>query len=219
MVPSPPPASSAPEARKTRSALKKKAHHYHHGDLPRAMLAVTIDTIRKHGVAAVTLRGVGEELGVSRTALYRHFANKDALLGAVARDGFATLRTALLTAWQDGNGGQTGFNKMGEAYVRFARQHPSHYQVMFGGYVSPSQLAPSGDGADEFDAFGVLVDAIVTLQRTKQMRTDDPRLMALYIWSVVHGVAMLALTGMCHDDETVDTLTTFAIERLRTGTQ
>ena len=103
--------------------------------------------------------------------------------------------------------------------MRFARQHPSHYQVMFGGYVSPSQLAPGGDGADEFDAFGVLVEAIVTLQRARQMRADDPRLMALYIWSVVHGVAMLALTGMCPDDETVDTLTTFAIERLRTGTQ
>lgn len=211
--------ASGPVGRKPRASLKKKAHHYHHGDLPRAMLAVTIETIRKHGVAAVTLRGVGEELGVSRTALYRHFANKDALLGAVAREGFATLRTALLTAWQQGNGGQDGFNKMGEAYVRFARQHPSHYQVMFGGYVSPSQLAPSGPGADEFDAFGVLVNAIVELQRTKQMRPDDPQLMALYIWSVVHGVAMLALTGMCPDAETVDTLTAFAIERLRTGTQ
>lgn len=218
MVTSRPPASSASATRQARSALKKKAHHYHHGDLPRAMLAVTIETIRKHGVAAVTLRAVGDELGVSRTALYRHFANKDALLGAVAREGFATLRTALLTAWQDGSGGQAGFNRMGDAYVRFARQHPSHYQVMFGGYVSPSQLAPNGPAGGEFDAFGVLVDAIVELQRTKQMRADDPQLMALYIWSVVHGVAMLALTGMC-PEPAVGTLTAFAIERLRTGTQ
>lgn len=181
------------------------------------MLAVAIDTIRRHGVAAVTLRGVGDELGVSRTALYRHFANKDALLAAVARDGFATLRAALLAAWQDG-GGRRGFNQMGEAYIRFARQHPSHYQVMFGGYLNPASLS-DGRTREEFDAFGVLVNAIVDLQRTGEMRQDDPGLMALFIWSVVHGVAMLALTGMCPDEATVETLTAFAIERIQTGTQ
>ena len=68
-------------------------------------------------------------------------------------------------------------------------------------------------------AFGVLVNAIVELQRTKAMRADDPRLMAMYIWSVVHGVAMLALTGMCPDAATIDALTALAIERIRTGTQ
>lgn len=211
-------APATPAARTRRPALKKKAHHYHHGDLPRAMLAVTIDIIRRHGVAAVTLRGVGDELGVSRTALYRHFANKDALLAAVARDGFVTLRNALSAAWRADSGGWSGFSRMGEAYVRFARQHPSHYQVMFGGYVSPAALS-DGRPPQDGDAFGVLVDAIVELQRRKEMRADDPQLMAMYIWSVVHGVAMLALTGMCPDAAAIDALTAFAIERIRTGTQ
>ncbi len=218
MPPSAGPASSGAAVRKGRPALKKKTHSYHHGDLPRAMLAVTIEMIRKHGVVAVTLRGVGDELGVSRTALYRHFANKDALLAAVAREGFATLRTSLLSAWRGDGGGQKGFNQMGKAYVRFARQHPSHYQVMFGGYVNPASLS-AGPAPEDYDAFGPLVNAIVELQQTKVMRADDPQLMAMYIWSVVHGVAMLALTGMCPDDATIDQLTAFAIERLRTGTE
>lgn len=203
--------------RRSGRPSKKKPQHYHHGDLRRALLAATIETIRTQGVAAVTVRGVGDDVGVSRTALYRHFSNKDALLGAVALEGFATLRTALFDAWTRGGRNVKGFNQMGEAYVRFARQHPSHYQVMFGGYMASSSLAAEL-ATEEFDAFGVLVAAITALQQTKQMRPDDPQLMAMYIWSVVHGVAMLALTGMLPDDRAIDSLTTFAIERMQTGT-
>ena len=210
-------AGSRTRAVSGRRAVKKKRDQYHHGDLRRAMLARTIDLIGKHGVASITLRGVGEALGVSRTALYRHFANKDALLAAVATEGFATLRSALLTAWNEGGHGLKGFAQMGRAYVQFARQHPSHYQVMFGGYISPASLAAEL-GAQEFDAFGVLVSAIVELQGAHELRPDDPQLMAMYIWSVVHGVAMLALTGALPNADAVDALTSFAIERLQTGT-
>ena len=75
-----------------------KAKAYHHGDLPQAMLAEAVRTIQRHGIDELTLRGVGERLGVSRTALYRHFANKDALLQAVATEGFCMLQDALQDA-------------------------------------------------------------------------------------------------------------------------
>ena len=65
---------------------RKRAKRYHHGDLSRALLQEALRTIEKGGVAALTLRAVGTKLGVSRTALYRHFADKSALLAAVATD-------------------------------------------------------------------------------------------------------------------------------------
>src|SRR5688500_9292449 len=74
-----------PKPRPTKPA-RKPANRYHHGDLPHAMLQEAVRTIQKDGVDALTLRCVGERLGVSRTALYRHFADKQALLAAVAAE-------------------------------------------------------------------------------------------------------------------------------------
>lgn len=194
-------------------AVPRKSSRYHHGDLPRAMVAAAVRTIQADGIDALTLRGVGDRLGVSRTALYRHFANKEALLAAVAAEGFRTLRQELLDAWNGGGRGAAGFDAMGLAYVGFAVRHPSHYRVMFGGRVRVAGDAPGA----ATDAFSPLVGAIVEQQDAGIVRREDPRRLALYIWSVVHGVAMLALDGFLADRPAVDAIARYAIERLRTG--
>ena len=99
---------------------KKRAGQYHHGDLRRALLEEALRTIQTDGVEHLTLRAVGEKLGVSRTALYRHFSDKQALLAAVGREGFRMLRLALTEAWEQHGRGREGFEAMGVAYVRFA---------------------------------------------------------------------------------------------------
>jgi AcrR family transcriptional regulator len=183
---------------------------------------------------------------VSRTALYRHFSNKQGLLAAVADEGFRMLRAELLKAWAPR--GREGFDAMGVAYVQFAIAHSSHYRVAFGGHVRgranagrqatrtgaadrakpaiSAAQAPGGAGGAGQDcktedpgraAFQVLVDAIVEQQKQGLIRRDDPLRMALFIWSVVHGVAMLALDGMLPSLEEADRLVRFANERLRTG--
>ena len=114
---------------------KKRPDRYHHGDLRRALLEEAVRTIQADGVEHLTLRGIGEKLGVSRTALYRHFSGKQALLAGVAREGFRMLRLALTAAWDRSGRGREGFEAMGMAYVNFAVSHPSHYRVMFGRYV------------------------------------------------------------------------------------
>src|SRR5688572_2293451 len=111
---------------------RKPANQYHHGDLQQALLQAAVRTIQKQGIHALTLRAVGEELGVPRSALCRHFAAKEALLAAVAREGFRMLRIELEGAWERGGKGRVAFEAMGEAYVRFAIAEPSHYRVMFG---------------------------------------------------------------------------------------
>ncbi len=181
---------------------KKRAGQYHHGDLRRALIDQALQTIDREGAEGLTLRGVGDALGVSRTALYRHFSDKQALIAAVAREGFRTLRIALLDAWERQAHGFPGLEAMGEAYVQFAIAHPSHYRVMFGRFVESGLRDPEliqEAGA----AFQALLDALLELQREGLARPDDPPTQARFVWSVVHGVAMLAIDGQlreCHDN-------------------
>ena len=193
---------------------RKRAKRYHHGDLSRALLKEALRTIEKDGVAALTLRAVGQKLGVSRTALYRHFTDKSALLEAVATEGFRTLRLQLEERWRTHGGGRKGFEAMGAAYVRFAVAHPSHYRVMFGGFVRgaapDAALAKEGAGA-----FQTLVDAIVAQQKEGRLRNDNPLALAQYIWANVHGIAMLAIDGQLK--QPIEEVIQFANERMRTG--
>ncbi len=104
---------------------------------------------------------------------------------------------------------------MGAAYVHFAVEHPSHYRVMFGGFVRGE--APDTDLAREgAAAFQALVDAIVALQTARKRPAGDPLELAQYIWATVHGIAMLAIDGLLR--QPVDDVVRFANERMRTGT-
>ena len=206
------PGSKAPKARGPRPKAP-----YHHGDLRRTLLEEAVRTIRDDGAAALTLRAVGARLGVSRTALYRHFADKSALLNAVSEDGFRRLAEALDRAWTDAGGGLRGFEEQGRAYVRFAIDNPSHYRVMFGVWSSRDEdTALRAAGAR---AFQLLVDALAALQREGVLRRDQPpEKVALYVWAAVHGVAMLGIDGRLPGGPGgVRDVTDIAVRRLGTG--
>src|SRR5688572_30476807 len=117
--------AESPALRRAPRPARKRPDRYHHGDLGRALLQEAVRTIQLRGVEALTLREVGRRLGVSRTALYRHFTDKSALLSAVSREGFRTLRLELQAAWESRGRGRAGFAAMGVAYVRFAVANPS----------------------------------------------------------------------------------------------
>jgi AcrR family transcriptional regulator len=196
---------------------KKPRDQYHHGDLRRALLQAAVRTLQKQGFAALTLRAVGDELGVSRTALYRHFADKSALLTAVASEGFRMLRSDLVEAWEEKGKGRAGFEAMGEAYVRFALANPWHYRVMFGGGFELDSADPELTAAGAA-AFGALVEALVEQQAQGLVKQDEPQTQATFIWAVVHGIAMLALDGGLQERGTdVGALARYSLERLRTG--
>jgi len=200
----------------TTRAARKPARPYHHGNLRRGLLDEALATIGKEGIDGLTLREIGARLGVSRTALYRHFADKRALLAAVATEGFRMLREQLVAAWEQGGRDQAAFEAMGAAYVRFAAANPAHYRVMFGGFVDPN-ACDAELAAEAAGAFQALVDALAALQRDAVVRSDDTLLMARYVWAVVHGVAMLGIDGQLREPGAADGLLHYALERLRTG--
>src|SRR5262245_6712822 len=200
-----------------RSPARKPSHRYHHGDLRRALIQEAVRMIGEDGLGALTLRAAGQRLGVSRTALYRHFADKAAPVAAVARDGFQRFREDLVSAWNEHGRGTAGFDAMGLAYVRFALAHPAHYRVMFG------SIRDSGKDDPELQAvaaaaFQALVDALAELQQRDAIRHDDLQTLALYIWSVVHGVAMLAIDGQLGPDPSAaEALLRFSLAHVHTG--
>ena len=200
----------------SRGRRRKSRRTYHHGNLRRALLDEALATIRAEGVDALTLREIGARLGVSRTAMYRHFSDKRALLAAVATEGFRTLRQQLRAAWEDGGRGRAAFESMGVAYVRFAVANPSHYRAMFGGFVDAKACDPEL-ATEAAGAFQALVDALVSLQGDAIVGSDNTLTMARFVWAVVHGVAMLGIDNQLPEPGGVEELMRYAIDRLQTG--
>jgi AcrR family transcriptional regulator len=193
---------------------RKRPGRYHHGDLRQSLIRAAVRTIDRKGVEALTLRAVGATLGVSRTALYRHFADKDTLLAAVAAEGFRTLHAALTGAWDGAGRGLAGLRAQGHAYVTFGTTHPAHYRVMFGGYITRAAKGSDLDVAGEA-AFRALLDALVDLQEKGVFRRDDPMMQARYVWGTVHGITLLLMVGkMGPDPPSVETLAAYTIDRL-----
>jgi len=166
---------------------------YHHGDLERALVDAAVVMIREEGVQAFTLRSVGARVGVSRTALYRHFDDKTALLARVASEGFRRLHAALAKAVATASPQHADpLQAMAAAYVRFAAVNPSHYQTMFGGFLTDWSRYPDliahGDAA-----FNILVDTIRGEQERGKIGPGNPIELAEITWSLSHGIATLGV--------------------------
>jgi AcrR family transcriptional regulator len=166
---------------------------YHHGDLRQSLIDAAIALIREEGISDLSLRHVARRVGVSHNAPYRHFQDKDALLAAVAEQGFEGLGVAMETARQSASPNAAHqLAAIGIAYVHFAIAHPAHYRVMFGDYRSAqSQCKELSKAAQQ--AFMVLVNTLVAGQADGTFHAADPIDMARVAWSLVHGQAMLIL--------------------------
>lgn len=180
-------------ARNARRTVKKRA--YHHGDLERGLVDTAVRMIQEDGVQGLTLRGVGARLGVSRTALYRHFDDKQALLARVASEGFKRFHAALAAAVARAAAAKADpMAAMAAAYVRFARAHPSHYQTMFSGVLTDGKQDPELQQHGEA-AFNVLLNAIRRGQAEGRIRAGDPVELAEITWALSHGIATLGMAN------------------------
>lgn len=162
---------------------------YHHGDLPSALIASALALVEDVGVQGLTLRAVARHAGVSHAAPYNHYADRQALLGAVAEQGFADLTERMDSAWASNRRRPFGdrLTATAAAYVTFATERPAHFRIMF----APPVLTAAADRA-----FGVLHAAIVQGQDAGAFARDaDARELAVAAWSACHGLAFLAIDG------------------------
>jgi AcrR family transcriptional regulator len=173
--------------------------NYHHGDLRAAAIAAGLDLLKSRTADDLGLREVARAVGVSATALYRHFPDKGALLRALAGEGLRLLATVQREASDAAGGGAPGFNATGSAYVRFALDNPALFRLIFANPMphDAKTLAPS----DPDDAMAMLQANAAALAPPGM----DPHIFALQSWSVAHGLAMLILDRqIAIDDTTID---------------
>src|SRR5438067_201005 len=166
------------------STMATATARYHHGDLRSALLRAALDILAEHDVPGLTLREVARRAGVSPMAPYRHFTDKDALLAAVAEQGFRKLEQRLTdTPHADP---MADLVAQGAAYVRFACDEPALYRLMFGPFLRRFEDHP-GLMEAALTAKAALTRAVAaaTPQSSEQMRAD----VALACWSLEHGLA------------------------------
>jgi AcrR family transcriptional regulator len=166
---------------------------YHHGNLRESLLQAAVYTIAKLGPAAFTLREVARRAGVSHNAPYRHFRDKDAILAAVGAQGFRELTAAMTQAAARKSGALDRLKESGLAYVAFAMRKPEHFTVMFDAPVCDSKDPEYMEASQQ--AFQTLVQFIVKCQEDGALPADRPQERTLYAWSLVHGIAKLAVAG------------------------
>jgi AcrR family transcriptional regulator len=175
--------------------LRKKSG-YHHGDLKRTLLDVSIAVIDKHGVDALNLRELATRAGVSSGAPYHHFADREALLAAIAEEGFGDLEAAMIRERDAAPDDATSrLAALGRAYVSFATAHRGHFRVMFRGDLIGELIQAKPR------AFQLLWEAMEACQRSGVAPAGDLRPLVLTAWSAVHGLATLWIDGaLAHKD-------------------
>jgi AcrR family transcriptional regulator len=182
--------------RKDRDKDQGRERGYHHGNLREALLQAALDLIGQKGAAGFTFADAARMAGVSPAAPYRHFRDRDELLSSIAQRGFEQFETALTEAWDDGRPDTvTAFERVGRAYLNFARENPAYYSAMFESGI-PVDMNPTLLAASE-RAFAIIRAAAERLAALAPPGVPRPpaMMMALHIWAMSHGVASLFARG------------------------
>jgi AcrR family transcriptional regulator len=166
---------------------------YHHENLRGKLLEAAIRLIAEVGPTAFTLREVARRAGVSHNAPYRHFRDRDDLIAAVAAQGFRELTEAMVEAAAPRSEALERLKSAGLGYVTFALRRPEHFAVMFDAPMSKHKHPDSAAAAEE--AFGTLLGFVKGCQDAGRLPSGDLLQMALLAWTMVHGIAKLAITG------------------------
>jgi AcrR family transcriptional regulator len=166
---------------------------YHHGSLREALIESALALIAEVGPQAFTLREVARRAKVSHNAPYRHFRDKDELLAVLAAEGFDRLTAYMTRDAAAGASALDRFRLSGRGYVEFALDWPQHLHVMFD-LPNAAAKYPEHSAAGRA-AFETLLGFVVAAQAESGMPAGEPHSLALLAWSVVHGVAKLAVSG------------------------
>lgn len=161
---------------------------YHHGDLRRALVAAARALLEEAGPEALSLRDVARRVGVSHNAPYRHFPTRQALLAAVAAEGFATL-SARMTALPAA--GPPGLAAGFRCYLGFAREQPGLFRLMFEGTGKSADPALQAESEQAYDGLRRAVHRIAP---------GADRAAVVATWAQLHGLALLVLSGQIADD-------------------
>jgi AcrR family transcriptional regulator len=168
---------------------------YHHGNLKEALQRAALELIAEKGPFGFTFADAARWAGVSPAAPYRHYSDREELMADVAKRGFEEFEQALRKAWDDGEKDPVrSFEKLGRAYLDFARKHPAYYSAMFEAGVPVGKNPELREAGER--AFNVLRGAAEKLVANAPDGKRPPAaMMALHVWALSHGIASLFARG------------------------
>lgn len=173
----------------------RRRRGYHHGNLREVLIEAARQLIEKRGPEGFSLTEAARLAGVSPAAPYRHFRDREALLAEVARSGFERFAEKLEAAWDEGRPTPiAAFEKIGRAYLAFAREEPASYAAMFEAGLSMDDSPDLKAAADR--AFEVLRRAgSLVAEALPETARPPGDLMSLHVWAFTHGIATLFAEG------------------------
>ena len=174
------------------SAQAEKRDAYHHGDLRQALIDASVALIEEGGVQNLSLRKAAKRAGVSPAAPYHHFKNRAALMAAIATEGFRRLGAEMMSSNADEAGER--LCQGGEAYIRFARENPAYFRVMFRPELADAEEFPELRQASQ-PVFEGLVQRVREAQGEGAIPSGDHERFVMLAWSMTHGLASLLVDG------------------------
>jgi AcrR family transcriptional regulator len=190
---------------------------YHHGDLRAALVAEGLHQLERSGESALSLRALAKAAGVSPNAPYRHFADKDELMGALAAEGFEQFADVIAGAGAPTDAALDVLKAQGLAYLNFATSRPALYRLMFSplGYSLHSQACQNHSER----AFGTLVAAVARAQAEGWKTGQDFMSLVLGFWAALHGWVGLVGERLLPPEVTVPEAKTWLDALLWDGTR
>lgn len=173
---------------------------YHHGNLKLALLDAAIAQIKEVGVEKLSMRGVARTVGVSQTAPYRHFKDKNHLLADIAAQAFTELYERNLSLINPTASTMENIQAVAIDYLQYAKENPEKYRLLFGSSIenrrSYSDMVEAGERS-----FQLLVDQVERGIENKEFISGCSLLLANTLWTQVHGAASLILDGFYQNRE------------------
>lgn len=213
-------AASAQKVQAPKAAVKPA---YHHGDLRRHMIDEAIAMMRADGIESLSLRKLAERVGVSQTALYHHFSDKQALLCAIGEDGIALFSALLAEGLAEEMTVEARFERFVSLYVRFALENPELYELLFGRTTWKGE----GEASEAFRvkaraSFRGYAEVLGSLQASGYFSPDlDALRLTQIIWGTLHGLCRMYNDGLAFTPADVEEISQYArwlLQRLRAGT-
>jgi AcrR family transcriptional regulator len=168
---------------------------YHHGDLKNALVKAGVNILSKEGIEGLSLRKVAERAGVSHSAPYSHFSDKQALIAAISTEGFKQLYTELdtaIAAYPDNP--KLQLQESAWAYLLFAMNNTDTFKIMFSGVLEKEKEYPDFVEISQ-KTFDRVTEIVRACQAAGILRATPPELMSVAVWGQVHGIISLLLEG------------------------
>ena len=191
---------------------------YHHGDLKNALIKAGVEILSKEGMEGLSLRKVAQRAGVSHSAPYSHFPDKQSLIAAISTEGFNQLYSELdaaILAYPKNPKKQ--LQQGARTYVQFALNNTDTFKIMFSGALEKEKEYPAFVEISS-KTFQRVVDVVRACQEAGLLNSSSAERMAVAVWGQVHGIISLALEGQIPhtvlDGQTLEDVVAFATEQM-----